>query len=456
MKLNPKVFREYDIRGTVDLDLSTDFAYLLGRAYATLALENNKNNIAVGYDCRLSSPSYAEALCKGLADEGISSTNIGMGPTPLVYYATCTHDFGGGIQITGSHNPSDMNGFKICLGNVTLAGQEIQDLRIRCEKLWGTQPTATSKGKIAKMSLLDEYTSYVVENCRSQMGKRKIKVVVDAGNGVGGIVGPKILRELGCEVIELFCEPDGNFPNHHPDPTVMENLEALIHKVKETEADIGIGWDGDADRIGAVDEKGEVIFGDMLLLIYGRKILESKPGATIVGDVKCSALLFEDLKKRGANALMWKTGHSLIKSKLRETQGDLGGEMSGHIFFKHRYFGFDDAVYSSARLVEILSNTDKKASELLADLPKMVSTPEIRVECDEEIKFQIAEKAKSAFRNYKIDTTDGVRIQFDEGWGLIRASNTQPVLVLRFEAKNRDLLDEYQTIVMRQLEELKK
>ncbi len=456
MKLNRHVFREYDIRGFVDIDLSEDFAYLLGRAYATLAKENNKNNIAIGFDCRLSSPPYSEALARGLSDEGIDATIIGMGPTPQVYYATFAYDFGGGIQITGSHNPSDMNGFKICLGTATLSGEQIQDLRKRCEALINVEPSARGKGRIERREILEDYTQYMIENCKSHMGGRRLKVVVDAGNGVGGMVGPKVLRALGCEVIELYCDPDGRFPNHHPDPTVMENIKELIQKVKETGADVGIGWDGDADRIGAVDENGKVIFGDMLLLIFGRAVLESTPGATIIGDVKCSSLLFDDLKKRGGNPIMWKTGHSLIKNKLRETNADLGGEMSGHIFFKHRFFGFDDAIYASARLVEILSHTDKKTSELLADLPKMVSTPEIRADCPEEIKFKIPELAKRAFDGYKVDTTDGARIQFEKGWGLIRASNTQPVLVMRFEAETPALLEEYQNIVNRKLTEIRK
>lgn len=455
MKLNPQVFREYDIRGVVDKDLSTEFAYLLGRAFASLAKENGKNNIAIGYDCRLSSPAYAESLSQGMSDEGVDSTIIGMGPTPQVYYATFAYPFGGGIQVTGSHNPPDMNGFKICLGNLTLSGDQIQDLRVRAEKMMATPPSAKGKGTIERKEIINEYASNLIENCKSQMGPRKLKVVVDAGNGVGGMIGPRVLRELGCEVIELYCEPDGRFPNHHPDPTVLENIEDLIKTVKKTGADLGIGWDGDADRIGAVDENGDVIFGDMLLLIYGRSILETVPGATVIGDVKCSSLLFDDIKKRGGNSIMWKTGHSLIKGKLRETKGELGGEMSGHIFFKHRFFGFDDAVYASARLVEILSNTKKKTSELLNDLPKMVSTPEIRVDCPEEIKFKIPELAKSAFPQYRVDTTDGARIQFEKGWGLIRASNTQPVLVMRFEAETPALLEEYQALVTNKLNEIR-
>lgn len=454
MEINPQIFREYDIRGIVDEDLSEDFAYLLGRAYGSLARDNDKNQIGIGEDCRLTSHSYAQALARGMADEGIDVTLTGMGPTPQLYFSIFKKNLGGGIQVTGSHNPSNMNGFKICLGRKTLSGDQIQDLKERMLKLNNTDPDQ-KKGSITEISIREEYIESLVENSKPYMGTRKLKVVVDAGNGVGGLVGPEVLRRIGVEVIELFCEPDGTFPNHHPDPTVLANLVDLQAKVKETGADLGIGWDGDADRIGVIDENGEALFGDMLLLAYGREILKTVPGATIIGDVKCSSVLFEDLKSRGANAIMWKTGHSLIKGKLAETAGELGGEMSGHIFFKHRYYGFDDAVYASARLLEIISNYDGQVSSLLADLPRRVSTPEIRVDCPESIKFKIAEVAQSAFSEFEVNTIDGVRISFEKGWGLVRASNTQPVLVMRFEAESQALLDEYQTLVTDRIEDIK-
>ena len=452
MKLPSHIFREYDIRGTVDVDLSNEFAYLLGRAYATLAKEHHKNQIAVGYDCRLSSPGYADSICHGLSDEGVDSVLIGMGPTPQAYFATFAYGLGGAIQVTGSHNPPDMNGFKICLGTSTLSGPDVQDLKNRCERLLGTEPRAKGIGTITRKNILEDYANNLIENIKPHLGKRKLKVVCDAGNGVGGLIGPQVLKALGCEVVELFCEPDGNFPNHHPDPTELKNIQVLIKTVKETNADIGIGWDGDADRIGAVDEKGNVIFGDMLVLLFGRAILKTEPGATIIGDVKCSSLLFDDIKKHGGNPIMWKTGHSLIKAKLKETHGALAGEMSGHIFFKNRFFGFDDAVYATGRLIEILSNTDKKASELLADLPTMVSTPEIRFDCPEDIKFKVPELVKKAFATHHVDTTDGARISFEHGWGLIRASNTQPVLVMRFEAVDQASLAAYEKEVRAALE----
>lgn len=454
MQINPVIFREYDIRGTVDKELTPEFARVLGRAYGTLAREHGMNRIGVGHDCRLSSPAYAAALAEGLADEGLDVVLSGVGPTPQLYYSVFSNDLGGGIQVTGSHNPPDMNGFKILLGKQTLSGADIQDLKVRCEKVLTTTPSA-KRGTISEIDVRPAYINYLIENSRPHIGSRKLKVVVDAGNGVGGLVGPAVLRGLGVEVIELYCDPDGRFPNHHPDPTELKNIKDLVKAVKENKADFGIGWDGDADRIGVVDEKGDVVFGDMLLLIYGRAILGEKPGATIIGDVKCSSLLFNDLLARGANAIMWKTGHSLIKAKLKETHGDLAGEMSGHIFFKHRFFGFDDALYASARLVEIVSKHTGPMSSLLSGLPAMVSTPEMRVDCPEAIKFKIAQEAQSAFKEFKVDTIDGVRVTFDRGWGLVRASNTQPVLVMRFEAESPELLESYRKTVVDRIEDIK-
>lgn len=454
MRIQEHIFREYDIRGTVGVDLSVEFAELLGRAFAGLLKDRGKSDIVVGWDCRLSSPGYAQALAKGLASEGISVVLTGMGPTPQLYYSIFKRNAGAGIQVTGSHNPADMNGFKLCVGTQTLSGEDIQDLKRRVLKAQLT-PASQQSASITEVSMREAYTKELIENCKSHMGPRKLKVVVDGGNGVGGLVGPEVLRNLGVEVIELFCEPDGRFPNHHPDPTELKNIQALIKTVKEKGADFGIGWDGDADRIGVVNEKGEIIFGDMLLLIYGRSILKEVPKATVIGDVKCSSLLFDELKKDGANPVMWKTGHSLIKGKLKELNADLAGEMSGHIFFKHRFFGFDDAIYASARFVEIVSKITGPVSSLLAGLPKVVSTPEIRFDCPEEQKFKIIEQAKKAFSEYKIDTLDGVRISFENGWGLVRASNTQPVLVMRFEGKTASQLEEYQKLVTERIEKIK-
>lgn len=455
MNINPDIFREYDIRGIVDEDVSEEFAYLLGRAYAQLAKQEQKDNIAIGYDCRLSSESYARSLAKGMADEGISSFITGMGPTPQLYFAIFSKEAGGGIQVTGSHNPSNMNGFKICLGTKTLRGTQIKELyNIMCSL--PDVDESVSKGETHDIPFREEYFSMLVDKCKGRMGDRKLKAVVDAGNGVGGMVGPDLLRTLGVEVIELYCEPDGNFPNHHPDPSELENLEDLVHAIKEHNADFGIGWDGDADRIGVVDEKGEIIFGDMLVLIYGREILKSRPDATIIGDVKCSSRLFDDLKKKGAKPIMWKTGHSLIKEKLRETNAEMAGEMSGHMFFNDIFFGFDDAIYATARFAEIVSKTDLPVSELLADLPPAVSTPEIRVDCPESMKFKIPEEAKTAFSEFEVDTTDGARVTFEEGcWGLVRASNTQPIIVMRFEATTEEKLTKYQELMTARIEKIK-
>lgn len=452
MIINPHIFRQYDVRGYVDKDLSEDFAYLLGRAYATFAKDHGKNNIAIGFDCRLTSELYAQAFGRGLANEGIDCCLTGLGPTPQLYYAVNVRAMGGGVQVTGSHNPSDMNGFKLLIGNEALSGEQIQDLKRRCQALVETAPSAPGSGNITESLIQDQYIAELIENSKSHMGNRKLKVVVDAGNGVAGLVGPTVLRALGVEIIELYCQPDGRFPNHHPDPTVLENIQELIDTVKSSKADFGIGWDGDGDRIGVVDENGQVIFGDMLLLIYARAIASEIPNAKIIGDVKSSALLFDDLRARGAQPLMWMTGHSLIKKKLKEINGELAGEMSGHIMFKHRYYGFDDALYASSRLVEIMSKYSGPISALISDLPKMVSTPEIRVECPEEIKFEIPERAKSHFAEYQVDTIDGARISFEKGWGLIRASNTQPVLVMRFEATGQKELEQYQKVVTDWLE----
>lgn len=451
------IFREYDIRGVVDSDFDSSFAYQLGRALAILvAREVNtaEPRLAVGRDCRLSGESLEAALIQGITDEGLNVLRSGMGPTPQLYFTVFSQDLAGGVQITGSHNPADQNGFKMMVGKKTLSGKDIQELK---QLVFSLPPKSTAKrrGEIATFDAQKLYIAELISRSKSFVSnERKLKIVVDAGNGVGGMIGPAVLRGLGVEVIELYTEPDGRFPNHHPDPTVLENIEELRQRVRKERADAGIAWDGDADRIGVVDELGQPIFGDMLLVIYGRQLLREVKTPTIIGDVKCSELMFVDLQKRGANTVMWKTGHSLIKSKLQELDAHLAGEMSGHMFFRHRYYGFDDALHASARLVEILSHTQTPLSAMLADLPKMVSTPEIRRDCAENLKFIIAEKAKDSFPQFKVNTLDGVRITFPHGWGLVRASNTQPVLVLRFEADTEDYLREYQRLVEQKIEEL--
>ncbi len=440
-----KIFREYDIRGVVGEDFDNEFAYNLGKALAHKLKENGDNlKFGVGRDCRLSGPEIQKEMLRGLTDSGITAVDCGMGPTPQLYFSVYDLNLGGGVQITASHNPGDQNGFKMMIGKGTLSGASITELRDLAKK---DLPVAETKGEVEEFDAQSAYLEKLVSCSKSFMGKRKLKVVVDGGNGVGGISGPELLRQLGCEVIELFTEPDGRFPNHHPDPTVMENIIELSKTVVEQKADLGIGWDGDADRIGVVNEKGEIIYGDMLLVIYGRELLKDIKSPTIIADVKCSELFFSDLKSKGANPVMAKTGHSLIKAKLKELDAELAGEMSGHIFFSHRYYGFDDALHASARLVEIMSKTDSAISELISDLPTMYSTPEIRVDCPDELKFEVTKQAVNSFPEYEVNTLDGVRITFEKGWGLVRASNTQASLVMRFEAETKDLLQSYKSLV---------
>ncbi|HMO02750.1 MAG TPA: phosphomannomutase/phosphoglucomutase [Oligoflexia bacterium] len=461
MSISEKIFREYDIRGVVDIDLCDRFAFLLGRAFVNYleakGVSLSSAKVVIGYDARLSSTSYAAALAEGILSKGcVVAEVIGLSTTPLLYFAANVGKYDGAIMVTGSHNPANMNGFKICVDKSTISGSEIQDLKrlvLEEGKLteWQNWTLEKELSKESGNPFLDRYIEELYQNVYPHFSARKLKVVVDAGNGVGGLTALKLLKKLNVEVVPLYCEPDGNFPNHHPDPTVLENLHDLMSKVKEVSADLGIGWDGDGDRIGVVDEKGRPVFGDMILLILAKALLKRVPNATIIGDVKCSEILFDEIKKSGGNPIIWKTGHSLIKNKLKETGGALAGEMSGHIFFKDRFYGFDDACYATLRLLEIVSNHYGPFSSLLAGLPETFSTPEIRVDCAEERKFEIANKAVDLFKDYQISTIDGVRIKFPQGWGLVRASNTQPVLVMRFEAASPDKLKEYQGLVMDRL-----
>ena len=433
--MNKNIFREYDIRGIVGPDLTDETVTILAKAIGTFFRRNGAKRIAIGFDARMSSPRFRDLLVKNFNDCGIDCVSIGRVPTPVLYFAVFTKAVDGGVMITGSHNPPDHNGFKICLGKSTLFGSQIQEIK----EIAVSGEFATGKGTTKEMEILDDYEKDILS--KINLGNKKLKVVVDGGNGMGGVTGVPIYEKLGCELIKLFTEPDSNFPNHHPDPTVAENLQDAIRAVKETGADLAIAFDGDGDRIGVVDETGRIIWGDELMILLSREILKEKPDSTIIAEVKCSQNLFNDIAQNGGKPLMWKAGHSLIKAKMKETNAALAGEMSGHIFFADRFYGFDDATYAGARVLEILSNTAKTLSELLADLPETFSTPELRVDCADEGKFAIVEKIAAEFsRTNEVITIDGARILFANGWGLVRASNTQAILVLRFEADTEENL----------------
>ncbi len=446
MKHNPEIFRAYDIRGIADTDFDEEFAYNLGLAYAQkLPL---KARVSVGFDCRTTSLSYATALENGLKEGGLRVVRLGLCPTPLLYFSVFQDNLDGGIMITGSHNPKEYNGFKICLGKTTLFGKDIQDLKdvIENKKFRKNRGSIRERG----VPIIESYIEHLHERfpLLSLSDHRNLKVVVDAGNGTGGTVAPSLLASLGFNVFELFCNVDGNFPNHHPDPTVAENLYPLIQTVKDEGADVGIAYDGDADRIGVVSDQGKIIWGDMLLTLFAKEIYRQKKKVSVIAEVKCSDVLFEEVKKLGGKIIMWKTGHSYIKDKLKKEKADVAGEMSGHIFFQDRYYGYDDAIYASCRLLEILTYSGKKLSELMKEIPRYFATPEIRVPCDDKNKFKVVEKLKTHFsQKYPLISIDGIRIQFGDGWGLVRPSNTQPVLVLRFEAKSEKRLEEIQSEV---------
>ncbi|MCE3240417.1 MAG: phosphoglucomutase/phosphomannomutase alpha/beta/alpha domain [Deltaproteobacteria bacterium] len=448
--MNPSIFREYDIRGLAEKEFDEDFALRLGKVHGTIINEAGGARVSVGRDCRATSDLYTQAVIAGLVSTGLQVIDIGVCPTPLLYFSLFHLDTDGGIEVTASHNPSEYNGFKLCLGKDTLYGAQIQDIKTRIEQNHFVEKPG---GTVERYDIVVPYQQHLLRDVPKL--KRSLKVVVDAGSGVGGPVAPPIFRHLGCTVWEIACTPDGNFPIHHPDPTVPENLELLIEKVRAEGADLGIAYDGDADRIGAVDEQGRIVWGDELIVIFARDVLQRNAGATIISEVKCSQRLYDDIVDRGGVPIMWKAGHSLLKAKLKETNALLAGEMSGHMFFKERYFGYDDAIYASLRLLEIIANSDRPFSALLADLPRTVSTPEIRIDCPDDRKFIIAERAKEYFRqHYDIIEIDGVRVQFPEGWGLIRASNTQPALVLRFEAQTAEKMNEYRALVEGKLKEL--
>ena len=435
MKIKPEIFRQYDIRGIVDKDLTQDTVELLGKGIGTYFRRNKRKEVALGRDCRLSSPDFSEALSRGLLSTGCQIIDLGVIPTPLLYFTMYNKKMEAGVIITGSHNPPEYNGFKMMVGEETLYGEAIQDIFTIIKDNDFIEEESTSK-KI--YNIIPEYKDFVEKNIRLE---KKLKVVVDAGNGTAGVIACPILKKLGCEVIELYCEMDGNFPNHHPDPTLPEALEDLIKEVTKSKAHLGVAYDGDGDRIGIIDDEGHIIWGDLLMVLFARDILSSNPGAPIISEVKASKVLYDEIEKLGGRPIMWKTGHSLIKKKIKEEKALLAGEMSGHIFFADRYFGFDDAIYSSARLLELLSKSEKTLSQMLSDLPRTYYTPEIRVYASDEVKFKIVEEVKKELsQKYPIIDIDGVRAIFPQGWGLVRASNTQEVLVLRFEGDTEEAL----------------
>ena len=447
--MNHHIFREYDIRGLVGTDLTEETVLVLARAIGTYFRQNQMQRVSLGYDARQSSLIFRDLFILGLNQTGLDVLDVGLVPTPLLYFTLFTEKVDSGVMITGSHNPAEFNGFKLCLGQTTLHGKQIQEIK----EILLAGDFLDGKGTVERKDILPDYIDFVTQNI--QLGNRKLKVVVDSGNGVGGIVGVPLYKKLGCEVVELFTEPDSSFPNHHPDPTVLENMQHAVKAVTEHQADLAIAFDGDGDRIGVVNENGKVIWGDELMIIFSRSILEKNPNATFIAEVKCSQRLFNDIKNHGGKAIMWKVGHSLIKAKMKETGAALAGEMSGHIFFADRFFGFDDAIYSGARLLEILSNSEKPLSEFLADLPQTYNTPEIRIDCPDEQKFEIVRRLTEEFKqtNEVIDI-DGARILFDNGWGLVRSSNTQPILVLRFEAESQNALENIQRVIETRVYEL--
>ena len=445
------LFREYDLRGIVGEDLTEAIAEQVGRAYATMARKQGASRISLGRDGRLSSPALQQALLRGLLAGGLDVVDLGLCASPLLYFSLFTLPVQGGIMITGSHNAAEYNGFKICIGKEAIHGEEIQQLR----RVMEVGQFSSGPGTLSSHPIIPDYLQHL-KTVFSGVRADHLHVIIDCGNGAASLVAKQALEQMGCRVTGLYDELDGRFPNHHPDPTVVENLQDLIATVREHKADAGIGYDGDADRIGAIDERGEILWGDRLMIVYARDILAQRPGTTFISEVKASQCLYDDIAAKGGRPIMWKTGHSLMKAKLKAESAVLAGEMSGHMFFADRYFGFDDAIYASCRLVEILAKTKQSLSSLVADLPQTTVTPEIRVDCPDAVKFQLVEQVHRQLASYldagqpvgasnlrmrQLVTIDGVRAVFEDGWGLIRASNTQPALVLRFEAPSPARLD---------------
>ena len=446
--LPASIFRAYDVRGIVGQTLNAETAYWLGRAVGSESLAQGEPRVAVARDGRLSGPELLDALIRGLVDCGCQVSNLGMVPTPVLYFATNTLPGRTGIMITGSHNPPDYNGFKIVVAGDTLANEQITALKTRIDN----GDLASGQGSVEAVDILPAYVNYIRNDVKLA---RPMKVVIDCGNGVGGVVAQELFEAIGCTVIPLFCEVDGTFPNHHPDPSHRENVEDLIERVRAEQADLGLAFDGDADRVGVITEQGNMIFADRLLMLFAQDVLSRNPGAEVIYDVKCTRHVAAQVRSHGGQPRMWKTGHSLIKKKMRETGALLGGEMSGHMFLKERWFGFDDGLYNGARLVEILSHQARGADELFAGFPGDLATPEINVKVTDESKFGIIQalQAESDWgAEADVATLDGVRVDYPRGWGLVRASNTTPVLVLRFEAESAEELARIQAVFRSRLQ----
>ncbi len=449
--VNPQIFRAYDIRGVVDVDLNEDILYQIGKGYGTFIRRQDLKTVSIGGDARLSTPAFKKAFIKGMLETGIDVIDVGTTATPVLYFSIWKLKTDGGVMITASHNPAEYNGIKLNKGLQSVYGEQIQEIL----KLIQNKDFETGEGSLSTNDEMHEiYKDYIVDNIKLE---RPVKVIVDGGNGAGGPYLPEILRRLGCKVKELYCEPDGTFPNHHPDPTVEKYMTDLIAEVKNSDAEVGLGLDGDADRIGVIDETGKMLFGDQTLNIIARDFLINNPGEKIIGDVKCSKIFFDDIKKHGGIPIMYKTGHANIKSKMQREGLLMSGEMSGHIFLKDRFLGFDDAIYVCARFVEIMSKTDVPVSRFLEDQPKVYNTPEIHFKSTDEEKFNLVAKVRDSFiaEGYDVNAIDGMRITFKDGWGLCRASNTTPVLVLRYEAETEERLHEIQKLIEDRIEKFK-
>ena len=436
--MNPGIFREYDIRGIAGEDILEKDVIEIGKAYGSFLKDQGREKVSVGRDCRITSERFSQLFIQGIISTGCDVVDIGTCPTPVLYFSIHHLELEGGAMVTASHNPPEYNGFKLMSGFDSIHSDGLQDILRIVEK--GVY--AQGNGKVIQADVITPYKAYLMDNISIN---KKIRIGIDSGNGTGGITALPVLKDLGCEVHDIFCDLDGSFPNHEADPTQKKNLKDLIALVQAKGLDLGVGYDGDADRIGVVDKNGKVIYGDQLMVIYAREILERKPGATFISEVKCSMVMYDDIRKHGGNAIMWRTGHSLIKKKMKEENAALAGEMSGHMFFKDRYLGFDDALYATCRLLEIMADTGLGVDELIQDLPTTFTTPEIRVDCPDEIKFTVVDKIVTHYKaKQKVIDIDGLRAVYDDGWGLVRASNTQPALVLRFESLTRERLDEIQ------------